>query len=177
MRSRSSGSNRKFRLFSTSETARRGPPRPPHRFGQPPGAERRWPEIPKREGSLCLLLYDIEGFREINSRHGSQFGDKLLLALAHSLRAKFPEEGSLFRWGADEFLVMAEGSLASCVKHSRYICDTFAAGKYCAAESGSQAPLRADRACGGAQYVRGETLEELYRRSRENLEQSRGGAP
>ena len=139
-------------------------------------AERRWPEIPKREGSLCLLLYDIEGFREINSRHGSPFGDKLLVALAHSLRAKFPEEGSLFRWGADEFLVMAEGSLASCVQHSRYICDSFAAGKYCAAESGSQAPLKADLACGGAQYVRGETLEELYRRSRENLEQSRGGA-
>jgi diguanylate cyclase (GGDEF)-like protein len=139
-------------------------------------AERRWQEIPKREGSLCLLVYDIEGFREINSRNGSLFGDKLLLALAHILRAKFPEEGALFRWGADEFLVMAEGSLANCVKHSRYICDTFAAGKYCSAQGGSQAPLKANLACGGAQYVRGETLEEFYRRSRENLEQSRGGA-
>jgi diguanylate cyclase (GGDEF)-like protein len=138
-------------------------------------AERRWQEIPEREGSLCLLLFDIEGFREINNRNGSLFGDKLLLALAHILKAKFPEEGSLFRWGADEFLVMAEGSLASCAKHSRHVCDTFAAGKYLAAQGGSQAPLKANLACGGAQYVRAETLEDFYRRSRENLDQSRGG--
>jgi diguanylate cyclase (GGDEF)-like protein len=138
-------------------------------------AERRWQEIPKRAGSLCLLLYDIEGFREINNRNGSSFGDKLLVALAHTLHAKFPEEGSLFRWGADEFLVIAEGSLASCAKHSRQICETFAAGKYVTAEGGSQAPLQANLACGGAQYVSGETLEDFYRRSRENLEQSRKG--
>jgi diguanylate cyclase (GGDEF)-like protein len=138
-------------------------------------AERRWMEIPKRAESLCLLLYDIEGFREINSRNGSPFGDKLLVALAHNLRAKFPEEGTLFRWGADEFLVLAQGSLASCAKHSRQICDTFAAGKYFTAEGGSQA-LQANLACGGAQYVGGETLEQFYRRSRENLEQSRRGA-
>ena len=139
-------------------------------------AERRWQEVPKRAGSLCLLLYDIEGFREINSRNGSPFGDKLLVALAHSLRTKFPEEGSLFRWGADEFLVLAEGSLASCAKHSRQICDTFAEGKYLTAAGGSQASLQATLACGGAEYVAGETLEAFYRRSRENLEQSRGVA-
>jgi diguanylate cyclase len=138
-------------------------------------AERRWLEIPKRAESLCLLLYDIEGFREINSRNGSPFGDKLLVALAHNLRAKFPEEGTLFRWGPDEFLVLAQGSLASCAKHSLQICDTFAAGKYFTAEGGSQA-LQANLACGGAQYVGGETLEQFYRRSRESLEQSRRGA-
>jgi len=136
-------------------------------------AERRWQEIPKHGKSLCLLLYDIEGFREINSRNGSPFGDKLLLALAHTLRAKFPEQGSVFRWGADEFLVIAEGSIESCARHSRYIRDTFAAGKYFTAESGPQAPLQADLACGLAQYTAGETLEELYRRSRKNLDQSR----
>jgi diguanylate cyclase (GGDEF)-like protein len=144
-------------------------------LGSRRGAERRWQEIPKRAGSLCLLLYDIEGFREINSRNGSPFGDKLLVALAHTLRAKFPEEGSLFRWGADEFLVMAEGSLASCAKHSRQIRDTFAAGKYVTADGGSQAVLQANLASGGAQYVAGETLEECYRRSRENLEEGRRG--
>jgi diguanylate cyclase len=138
-------------------------------------AERHWPEVPKSTGSLCLLLYDIEGFREINSRNGAPFGDKLLVALAHTLRAKFPEEGSLFRWGADEFLVLAEGTLANLAKHSRQICDTFAAGKYYTAEGGSQA-LQATLACGGAQYLAGETLEAFYRRSRENLEQNRRGS-
>jgi hypothetical protein len=33
--------------------------------------------------------------------------------------------------------------------------------------------LRATVTCGMAQYIRGETMDELYRRGRESLEQSR----
>ena len=55
--------------------------------------ERRWQEIPKRAGSLCLLLYDIEGFREINSRNGSPFGDKLLVEVGHRLNEVAADRG------------------------------------------------------------------------------------
>ena len=89
-----------------------------------------------------MLLYDIQGFREINDRNGTAFGDKLLRALAHILQGKFPEEGTLFRWGADEFLVIAEGSLASCLNHSRDIRRSFSGGKYITSEQGPQAPCR-----------------------------------
>jgi len=62
-------------------------------------AERRLQEIPKGRGSSCLLLYDIDDFRGINQRNGTVFGDKLLCALTHILRAKFPEEALSFAGG------------------------------------------------------------------------------
>ena len=136
-------------------------------------AERQMRRIPRFDGPVCVLLFDIEGFREINKRHGTPFGDKVLQALAHTLRDRFPGEGSLFRWGADEFLVIAEGSLAARMEQCRGICEFFAGSRYFSLESGQKIPVSAPVAGGAAQYVRGETVEDLYRRSRESLEQHR----
>jgi diguanylate cyclase (GGDEF)-like protein len=137
-------------------------------------AERQMQKLASHAGSICILLFDIEGFREINERQGTLFGDKLLQALAHTLRAKFTEEGTLFRWGADEFLAIAIGAPQSCLGHGRDVCASFASTVYYyTGKDGSMVPLRANVACGVAQYLRGETGDDLYRRGRESLEQSR----
>jgi diguanylate cyclase (GGDEF)-like protein len=138
-------------------------------------AERQVRSIPRRQGTICVLLFDIEGFKDINQRYGALFGDKLLCALAHVLRGQFPEEGSLFRWGADEFLVICEGSLAGCAERSRGICASFSTGgKYfTTSDSGAKIDLAAGLAFGAAQYASGESPEELCRRSRAALDQNR----
>jgi diguanylate cyclase len=138
-------------------------------------AERQVRKIPKRKGNICVLLFDIEGFKDVNSRYGALFGDKLLGALAHVLRGQFPEEGSLFRWGADEFLAVCEGSLAGCSERGRDICASFATpGKYFTTlESGAKAALSAVLAFGAVQYSSGESPEDLCRRARAALEQNR----
>jgi diguanylate cyclase (GGDEF)-like protein len=138
-------------------------------------AERYLQKIPRRERPVCLLLFDIEGFRDINNRHGTLFGDKLLQALAHRLRERFPGEGVLFRWGADEFLVIAEGSLPVRLDQCRGICESFASSGYATAEGGPKKSVSAMLACGGAAQQPGEGIEEWYRRSRESLEQNRRG--
>jgi len=135
-------------------------------------AEKHLLKASKREGPVCMLLFDIDGFREINRQHGTLFGDKLLQALAHRLRDRFPGENILFRWGADEFLVLTEGSLTVRLEQSRGICESFAGGSYFVAESGLRKPVAASVACGGALYQRGESVDEWYRRSRATLEQS-----
>lgn len=139
-------------------------------------AETYMQKIPKQEGPVCVLLFDIEGFGEINQRYGTLFGDKLLQALAHQLSEKFPEEGALFRWGADEFLVIAEGPLAKRLERCSAICESFANSHYSTFEGGVKQRVRANVALGGAQYVRGESVEKLYGRARENLDQSRRGS-
>jgi len=137
-------------------------------------AERCLAEIPKWNGSVCVLLFDIEGFREINQRHGTLFADKLLRALAHLLSSTFTGEDVSFRWGADEFLVLAHASLPICVDRCRQVCDRMTSGgAYYSLDGGSKDPLRARVAFGTAQYTRGESLEELVRRSRTALDQSR----
>ena len=123
---------------------------------------------------MADLLFDIEGFEQINQAHGTLFGDKLLRALTHALRERFPGEGALFRWGADEFLAIAEGSLAARLDQGRGICESFAMSSYFTSEGGTKKPVSAKVACGVAQAVRGESGEEWYRRARQNLEQFRG---
>jgi diguanylate cyclase (GGDEF)-like protein len=146
------------------------------RLGSRREAERHLQTIARSSVPICFLLFDIEGFREINNRYGTLSGDKLLQALAHMLRTRFPEEGNLFRWGADEFLAITEGSLAMRLEQCRGICERFASGQYCTVESGKKVALSATVACGAAQYIRGEGIEEPYRRSRESLEKSRRGS-
>jgi diguanylate cyclase (GGDEF)-like protein len=136
-------------------------------------AERNLQRAAKREGAVCLLLFDIEGFKLINQAHGTLFGDKLLRALTHALRERFPGEGTLFRWGADEFLAIAEGSLAARMDQSRGICESFASSGYYTSEGGPKKQVSAQVACGAAPCARGEGVEDWYRRARENLEQNR----
>jgi diguanylate cyclase (GGDEF)-like protein len=136
-------------------------------------AERNLQKAGKRDGPVCLLLFDIEGFRQINQAHGTLFGDKLLRALTHALLERFPGEGALFRWGADEFLAIAEGSLAARLDQGRGICESFAMSSYFTSEGGTRKSVNAQVACGVAQAARGESSEEWYRRARENLEQFR----
>jgi len=135
-------------------------------------AERHLLKIREREGAVCLLLFDIEGFGEINNVYGTLFGDGLLQALAQMLRDRFPGEGVLFRWGADEFLVIAEGSLAVRLDQCCALCEAFADRGYFVTQRGPKLPVKAKLACGATQYRHGEKIEELYRRSREALEQN-----
>jgi len=137
-------------------------------------AERELSLIANRHSPVCVLLFDIEGFREINRVNGTPFGDCLLRALAHSLSDCFPEKDSLFRWGADEFLVIAEGSLPVRLEGARLTCRQFASNTHYKTDGGAKR-VRANVASGGAEYHRGDSVNDLYRRARESLEQSRGG--
>jgi diguanylate cyclase (GGDEF)-like protein len=143
-------------------------------LGDRRGAEQELRLMAKRHSPVCALLFDIEGFREINRVNGTPFGDKLLQALAHTLNDCFPEENSLFRWGADEFLVIAEGRLAVRLEGARSICRQFAGNSHYSADGGAKR-VRANVASGGAEYHRGDSVNDLYRHARESLEQSRGG--
>ncbi|HEX3742483.1 MAG TPA: GGDEF domain-containing protein [Bryobacteraceae bacterium] len=137
-------------------------------------AEKWLQKAAKRDGSPSIVLFDIEGFTQINQSHGTMFGDKLLQALTHSLRERFPGEGVLFRWGADEFLALAEGSIKARLDQARGICESFAMSSYFTPDGAGRQKISAKVACGAAQLVRGESSADWYRRARESLEQYRG---
>jgi diguanylate cyclase (GGDEF)-like protein len=139
-------------------------------------AEREMRAIPKRGQPACVLLFDIEGFGGINKRYGTPFGDKLLRAFVHRLRERFSEDDdSLFRWGADEFLVVADGAAAKRLEQYRSLCDAFAREpKYYAMVDGhARVALTAPVACGGTQYSPGDAVEALYGQARSALEADR----
>jgi len=138
-------------------------------------AEKQLQKAARRDGSICIVLFDIEGFRLINQAYGTIFGDKLLRAVTHALRERFPGDGALFRWGADEFLAIAEGSPKARLDQARGICESFAQSSYVTADGGTKQKVSANLACGVALAARGEGIDDWYRRARQSLEQNRGG--
>lgn len=55
---------------------------------------------------FALVLLDLNGFKEVNERHGHLEGDRLLAEIGGSLRKEVRGEDSVFRQGGDEFAVI-----------------------------------------------------------------------
>jgi diguanylate cyclase (GGDEF)-like protein len=65
--------------------------------------QRRHPE------QLCaMLFFDLDGFKDINDRHGHKAGDAVLRATAERARATVRRNDTVARWGGDEFIVLLE---------------------------------------------------------------------
>ena len=60
---------------------------------------------------VSLLVFDIDGMKEVNDRFGHDTGDEALIAVADGLRAAIADvEGGLaFRLGGDEFCILLSG--------------------------------------------------------------------
>lgn len=59
-------------------------------------------------GGLAVVLLDIDSFKLLNDSQGHDSGDRFLKSMANRLVEKQPENGTLFRWGSDEFLLLLE---------------------------------------------------------------------
>ena len=55
---------------------------------------------------LCLLVGDIDDFKDFNDRFGHLEGDRVLKGVANSLRGALRRPDVAYRWGGDEFAVI-----------------------------------------------------------------------
>ena len=69
-----------------------------------------------REGNPdCLILLDIDHFKQINDTKGHAAGDTVLAEVAHRLRKAVRDTDMVLRWGGEEFLVYSPKSNPSQV--------------------------------------------------------------
>ncbi|HXD83048.1 MAG TPA: diguanylate cyclase [Rudaea sp.] len=54
---------------------------------------------------LAALLIDFDHFKQINDKHGHQFGDRVLVAGAKALRDQLSTDEIIGRYGGEEFIV------------------------------------------------------------------------
>ncbi len=59
---------------------------------------------------FALIIFDMNGLKEINDKYGHEQGDGAITELGHALRRHF-EDARLYRIGGDEFAVIVEQSL------------------------------------------------------------------
>lgn len=71
----------------------------------------------------ALLLLDLDGFKPINDSFGHRSGDRLLTAIAQTLRGRLRQTDSLARIGGDEFTVLLGNTTAA---QARLIADELA---------------------------------------------------
>lgn len=61
---------------------------------------------------VTLLILDIDNFKEINDTHGHAKGDEVLTEIAKLVGKRLRTTDTLYRYGGEEFLVVAEGTHA-----------------------------------------------------------------
>jgi len=65
-------------------------------------------ELSNRQGDIAtILLMDLDHFKEINDQFGHDVGDQVLTLAAHSITSLLRGEDRVYRWGGDEFLILA----------------------------------------------------------------------
>lgn len=120
----------------------------------------------RKQGAFSVILFDIDNFKSINDHFGHLVGDRILKDVAGIARDCFRKNDLLVRWGGDEFVLLTYGNLhqaqnmaeriRSRVRDLRPDMDGHAA---------PEAANLVSISCGVAEWVAGETLDQLMTRA------------
>jgi len=55
---------------------------------------------------LCLMMMDLDHFKQINDTYGHHTGDQVLKLFAHTLEALVRKTDYFARWGGEEFIIL-----------------------------------------------------------------------
>jgi diguanylate cyclase (GGDEF)-like protein len=117
---------------------------------------------------FCVLLFDLNGFKEINDRFGHLYGDEVLKQLGARLSSQVRARDYVCRWGGDEFVAILACDLAIAESRSRQIAERLN-GSYHIVGLGREIRVDMTVTVGLAQYCSGESPEQLFRRVDESM--------
>ena len=57
---------------------------------------------------ISILMLDIDFFKKVNDNYGHDMGDRVLINFADLIRQQLPSNGTLYRWGGEEFVILCQ---------------------------------------------------------------------
>lgn len=115
----------------------------------------------------CLLIVDVDDFKNVNDRFGHFEGDQVLKSIAAALSEASAPQGFAARMGGDEFLAYWESGDAVALQ--RRADDAAESITKRIAEQAPAVKARVTVSIGGACWRDGEPYDNLYRRADEAL--------
>lgn len=117
---------------------------------------------------VCLMLIDIDYFKQVNDVHGHGVGDEILKEFGKVLRDTFRQKDIAVRYGGDEFLLLMPGTLP---EPARKGAERLREGtrQRCLLPDGKYVTL----SIGISLYQENDTMEEFIAKSDEALYESK----
>lgn len=69
-------------------------------------AQRRFDELQRSGAQVCVLIIDLDRFKNINDTYGHDAGDNVLKIVATALKQELREQDVVSRWGGEEFVML-----------------------------------------------------------------------
>ena len=121
---------------------------------------------------VCVMLFDLDGFKKINDRFGHYVGDQVLLAFAGRLGEQFRDDDVVCRWGGDEFLVVLSTALTDPIGRADAVASRVR-GLYAIQSPSGPVNAHVAASVGVAQHTPGESGEDVFARADSVLYQNK----